>query len=181
MAKGGVAHVVGEANGFDKILVCAQATRQRPPDLCYLQGVGKACAIVVALGVDEDLRLVFQSAEGRSMQDAIAIPLEDGAIPRFVFGISSALRLTASHPEGCQMLVFDGFQPPSSVNQIRVLRHGEVSVTQCGIDCQCGGFDRAPTGEDNLLRLGSARLEMQFSVRGTWEDTYWIEQFSTSW
>ncbi len=77
-----MAQVVRQADGLDQVLVGPQGPGERPPDLGDLQRVRQAGAVVVAFVVDEDLGLVFQTAEGGGVQDAIAVALEDGPIGR---------------------------------------------------------------------------------------------------
>ena len=79
MAERRMAEVMGERAGLGEILVEAERARQRARDLGDLQGVGEPRAIVVALVVDEHLRLVGEPAEGGGMDDAIAIAAEIAA------------------------------------------------------------------------------------------------------
>ena len=60
-------------------LVQAQRGGQRARDLRDLERVRQARDEVVALGVDEDLRLVLQPAERLGVEDAVAVALERGA------------------------------------------------------------------------------------------------------
>ena len=53
-----MAEIVGQRNGFGQIFVGLKRPRDAPGDLRDLQAVGQARAIVIALMVDEDLRLV---------------------------------------------------------------------------------------------------------------------------
>ena len=55
-----VAEVVREREGLGEVLVEAERAGERPGDLAHLDGVGQAGAEVVALVVDEDLRLVLR-------------------------------------------------------------------------------------------------------------------------
>src|SRR5262249_18066724 len=59
-----------------EILVEAERTGERASDLGDLKGVGEACAIVVALVVDEHLCLVREPAKCSAMDDAITIAPE---------------------------------------------------------------------------------------------------------
>ena len=81
MAKWRVADVVGKTQRLGQILVQPQRPGDHPADLRHLQTVGKAHAIVVAIGGDEHLRLVAQAAEGDGMDDAVAVALIDAAGP----------------------------------------------------------------------------------------------------
>ena len=71
-----VAHVVPEPDRLGQILVQPQRTRHDAGDRRRLERVGHARAVVIALGVDEDLRLPLQPPERLRVDDAIAIALE---------------------------------------------------------------------------------------------------------
>ncbi len=76
MAERGVPEIMREGQGFCEILVEPQAAGQRAGDLAHLDGMREARAIMVALMLHENLRLVFQAAEGGGMDDAVAVALE---------------------------------------------------------------------------------------------------------
>jgi hypothetical protein len=76
-----MADVMGEAQRLGQILVKAQRTRDRPPDLGDLKAMGQANAKMVAVGRDEDLRLVAEPPETDRMNDAVAVALEGSAGP----------------------------------------------------------------------------------------------------
>ena len=71
-----VAHVVAEADRLDEILVQPQRPRDDARDRGRLERVGHPRAVVVALGVDEDLRLALQPPERLGVHDAVAVALE---------------------------------------------------------------------------------------------------------
>jgi hypothetical protein len=50
--------------------------RARAGDLCDFDAVGQAGAEQVAFVIDEDLRLVFEPAEGGGVDDAVTVALE---------------------------------------------------------------------------------------------------------
>ena len=75
MAEGGVAEIVGQRQRLRQILVEAQGAGDGAGDLADLDGVCQARAVVVALVGHEDLGLVGQPAEGRGMDDAVAVAL----------------------------------------------------------------------------------------------------------
>ena len=79
MAEGRVAEVVRQRQRLGQVLVEPQRAGQRAGDLRHLDRVGQPRAVVVALVVDEDLRLVLQAAEGGGMDDAVAVALERAA------------------------------------------------------------------------------------------------------
>jgi hypothetical protein len=58
------------------IFVQAQVARQRAADLRHLQAVGQPGAEQIALVVEEHLGLVLEPAEGRGVDDAVAVALE---------------------------------------------------------------------------------------------------------
>ena len=101
---------MGETNAFDQVFVPAQGARQSPADLGNLQRVREAGAEVVAFVVDEDLRLVFQPAEGGGVDDAVAVALKGGAVVRFVIQIGASLGILAAGAVGGETLVLDLFQ-----------------------------------------------------------------------
>ena len=71
-----VAEVVAERDGLGEGLVEPQRPGQRPRHLGDLQRVGEPGDEVVAVGVQEDLRLVLEPAEGLGVQDPVAVALE---------------------------------------------------------------------------------------------------------
>ncbi len=75
MAERRVSKIVGQRQGFDEVFVDHQRPRQRPRDLRHLQAVRQPGAVMIALVVDEHLRLVGEAAEGRTMHDAVAVAL----------------------------------------------------------------------------------------------------------
>jgi len=92
VAKGGVAQVVGHGDGLDQILVKHQRAGDGAGDLGDLQGVGEPRTVMVALIVDEHLRLVLQTPESGGVQNAVAIALESGAIVVLVLGVGAPPR-----------------------------------------------------------------------------------------
>ena len=67
---------------FGEILVEPQGAAHGARDLGNFERVGQPGAEQVALVVDEHLGLVFQPAEGRGMDDAVAVALILAAVPR---------------------------------------------------------------------------------------------------
>ena len=70
-----VPEVVRQRHGLGEVLVQVQRAGDRAGDLRDLDRVRQPRAVVVALVVDEDLRLVFQPAEGGGVDDALAVAL----------------------------------------------------------------------------------------------------------
>src|SRR5918995_289734 len=99
--------VVCQTDGLDQILVGAEGACQGPPDLCHLKGMGEARAEVIAFVIDEDLSLVFEPAEGRGMDNAVAVALKGCPVFRFAVQIAAPLGVLAAHAVGRQTLVLD--------------------------------------------------------------------------
>ena len=71
-----VAGVVAEADRLDEVLVEPERPRDDAGDRGRLERVGHPGAVVVALGVDEDLRLPLQPPERLRVDEAVAVALE---------------------------------------------------------------------------------------------------------
>src|SRR5207253_6049488 len=69
-----VAEIVTEPDRLDEVLVEAQCTGDPTRDSRRLERVREPRAEVVALGVDEDLRLVSQPPERLGVDDPVAVP-----------------------------------------------------------------------------------------------------------
>ena len=91
MAKGRVAKVMGESDGFAQIRIQSHRRGDRPRDLSDLQRVGQARAEVVAFMGDKDLRLFLQAAKGRGVDDPIPIPRKRRARAALLFLKPAAL------------------------------------------------------------------------------------------
>ena len=78
VAAGPVPAVVTEGDGLGEGHVQPAGPRDGRGDLCHLERVGEAGALVV-LGEHEDLGLAGQPAEGGGVEDAVAVALEAGA------------------------------------------------------------------------------------------------------
>ena len=93
MAEGRVAEVVRQRQRLGQVLVEPEGAGQRPGDLAHLDGVGQPGAEMVALVIDEDLRLVLEPAEGGGMDDPVPVALELAAgrrdRPRGTAGLGS--------------------------------------------------------------------------------------------
>jgi hypothetical protein len=99
VSEGRVAHVVAEADRLREVLVQAQRAGDAAGDRGRLERVRHPRAIVVAGGVDEDLRLAFQPPEGLRVQDPVPIALERRAHATLVLVAESPLRLVRAHGE----------------------------------------------------------------------------------
>ena len=77
--EGRVAEIVAEPDRLREILVEAQGARDGARDADGLERVRQPRAVVIALGRDEDLRLVLEPAERLAVGDAVAVALERAA------------------------------------------------------------------------------------------------------
>src|SRR5207247_9883300 len=93
-----VAHVVPETDRFDEVFVQAQSPRDDTRDPRRLERVRHPRAVVVAGGVDEDLRLALQPPERLGVHDAVAVALERRADPALVLRAEATARLVGTHP-----------------------------------------------------------------------------------
>ena len=75
-----MAEVVPERDRLGKVLVQGERAGDGAGDLGYLEGVREARAVVVALGCEEDLRLMREPPEALAVKDAVAVALEGGAV-----------------------------------------------------------------------------------------------------
>ena len=71
-----MAEIVAERDRLGEIVVEPKRPGERARDLRHLDRVGQAGAEMVALVMDEHLRLVGEAAEGGRMDDAVAVALE---------------------------------------------------------------------------------------------------------
>ena len=71
-----VAQVMRQGDGFHQIFIQAQVARDGAAHLRHFQAVRQARAEQVSLVIEENLGLVFEAAEGRGMDDAVAVALE---------------------------------------------------------------------------------------------------------
>ena len=112
MAEGRVPQIVAEGDRLGQILVQPQGARDRPRDARDLERVRHAGAVVVALRLQKDLRLVHQTAEGFAVQDAVGIALITGAhiILRRRLGAGSALGLVGKLRFFAQKLMLAPFK-----------------------------------------------------------------------
>ena len=86
MAERRMPEIVAEADRLDEILVQPQRAGDAAGDARRLERVRQPRAEVVALGVDEDLRLVAEPAERLRVDDAVAVALERRAQPALLLG-----------------------------------------------------------------------------------------------
>ncbi len=98
MAERRMAEIVGERQRFGEILIQSERARERASDLRDLERVRQPRAIVIALVIDEYLRLVRQASKGSGMDDPVAVPPEGIAARtcRFIVASAPALRRIAA-------------------------------------------------------------------------------------
>ena len=78
MPEGRMAEVVAKRDRFRQIVVELKRSGEGAGDLRHLDRMGEAGAEMVALVIDEHLRLVGEPAEGGRMDDAVPVALELG-------------------------------------------------------------------------------------------------------
>ena len=117
-------------------LVQAERRGQRARDLRDLQRVRQARDEVVALGVDEDLRLVLQAAERLGVEDPVTVTLEGG--PELVrwLGLDPATRRLGAHGRRREALLFslprDAVAPHKPATDGHGLHGAMMRVTEVG-------------------------------------------------
>ena len=90
MAERRMAEIVRQRQRLGEVLVAAERARQRAGDLRDFERMGEPRAVVVALVIDEHLRLVRQPAERAGMDDPVAIAPERVAGGACRLGIAPA-------------------------------------------------------------------------------------------
>ena len=139
VAEGGVADVVGEADGFGEVFVDVEGAGEGAADGGHFHGVGESGAVVIVGAVDEYLRFVFEATEASAMEDAVAVAREAGAGAVFVFVVFTAEALIAAYcvrgEDVCFVFfpIFSCFNHPSRVPELggeAILKL--VECTGCG-------------------------------------------------
>ena len=97
MAEGGMAEVVGKGERLGQIFVDAERPGHGAGDLRHFEAMGEPGAVMIALVIDEDLRLVGQPAESGRMQDAVAVPGVERARRAWGLGHEAAPALALIH------------------------------------------------------------------------------------
>jgi len=89
-----MAKIVRKRQRFGEILIQSERARERASDLRNLKRMRQPRAIMIALVIDEHLRLVRQASKGGGMNDSVAIPAEGIAAwtCRFIVASTPALR-----------------------------------------------------------------------------------------
>ena len=99
MAKGRVAKVMGESDGFAQIRIQSHRRGDRPRNLSNLERVGQTGAEVVAFMGDKDLRLFLQPAKGRGVDDPIPVAGKGRASAAVLFLKPAALGMVGVFSE----------------------------------------------------------------------------------
>ncbi len=106
MTAGPVPAVVAERDGLCERDVEAARARDRSRDLCHLERVREAGALVI-LGEHEDLRLAGEAPKRRGVQDAVPVALEARSPRVGLFGHGSPSRVTGAGSPRRQELLFE--------------------------------------------------------------------------
>jgi len=102
MAERRMAEIVRETERLGEILIEAERPGHSPPDLRDFEAVREPDAIMVAVGSDEHLCLVAETAEGDRMDQPVAVTLENvarAARARIGFRMEPAARCVRSSGE----------------------------------------------------------------------------------
>ena len=94
-----VAGVVTEPDCLDEILVQPQSARDDARDRGRLERVRHARPVVVALGVDEDLRLALETAERLRVHEPVAVTLKRRPHPARLLRLDAPAGLVRMHGE----------------------------------------------------------------------------------
>jgi hypothetical protein len=111
MAEGRVAEIVGERERLGQFRVEPERASDRARDLRHLDRMGEPRAVVVALVLDEHLRLVLEPPEGRGMDDPVTVALE-------------------ARPEGALLL---GVEPPAACRGVRCIGRAHAAPPDCPV------------------------------------------------
>ena len=93
MTKRRVPQVMGQDDGLGQRFVGSKHGRKAAGDLSGLQGVCQSGAEMIVKRRREDLRLMLQAAEGRTLDDAVAVQLKRTANGLRWFGVYAPARL----------------------------------------------------------------------------------------
>src|SRR5690242_4745879 len=67
MTERGMPQIMRETERFGEVVIDREHARNGTGDLRDFEGMGEACAVIIAFMMHEDLCLVLQTAEGRRM------------------------------------------------------------------------------------------------------------------
>ena len=114
MAERCVAQIVGERQRLSEVFVQHEGARDRPRNLCNLKAVRQPCAVMIALGGDENLRLVHQTSESAAVYDPVAISLKHRPALAFRLGKAPATALAGVAGIGRKASICHGSEPIDS-------------------------------------------------------------------
>ena len=100
-----VTQVMGKGDAFGEVFIQHQRPRHIPADLRRFHGMGKPCAVVVALVCDEDLRFSLEPPECGAVDHAVAVSLEGEPSRIGSLFIGSSQRSLVRYGIGCQELI----------------------------------------------------------------------------
>ena len=113
MAKRRVTNVVGQRQGFHKLGVQAECSRNRAGNLRHLEGMRQPVSEVIGETGGEDLRFGFQPAKRAGVHNAVAIARIFAAVEVWQFREATAAGSRRLHGPGCRFLRFvDGRDLP---------------------------------------------------------------------
>src|SRR3990167_2685868 len=92
MAERRMSQIMRQGDGLGQVLVKRKRAGNRASDLRHFDRMRQARAEQIALVVDENLSLVFETAERGAMDDAVAVALVFGAVRGCGFRILSPAR-----------------------------------------------------------------------------------------
>jgi hypothetical protein len=151
VAKGRMADVVPECDRLGQVLVQPQCPRDSPGDLRDLQGVGQPRPVVVATGVDEDLRLVLEPPERLRVEDSVAVAHE-ARPPRIrLLGPVTTLAGTGKLGELGQRLPFALLDLLADGHHSSRRSAGRTGLALGRPIIMCGGAERCPSGRRSAI------------------------------
>ncbi len=102
-----VAQIVPEGDRLRQILVEAQCAGDGARDMADVERVGQSNPVVIPLGSEEHLRLVFETAERLGMDDPVTVALEAGTDRIRRLGSFAATALGRQHRVRRERVAFD--------------------------------------------------------------------------
>jgi len=101
MAEGRVAEIMGKRQGLGQILIEPERSCDRARHLGDLKRMAEPRPVVIAIVVNEYLGFVLQPAEGRGVNDAVAIASEGAAWRTFGLGHQPATAVAGPRCVNC--------------------------------------------------------------------------------